>query len=180
MKNVCRIGLLAFVGTLVAAFAVGAGEQKSTSLEKRLLGAWSLASNVLVDQDGKKSEPYGADAKGTVIFSGKRVALMITRAELPKFASNNRTTGTAEENKAAVAGTIAYFGSYEVNEAEKVLTMHLEGCTFPNWAGTDQKRNIELTGDELKFINKSPSMGQGLITVTWKRIKEPQKTASAK
>jgi hypothetical protein len=32
------------------------------------------ASNVL-DQDGKKSEPFGADAKGTVVFtSRKRVA----------------------------------------------------------------------------------------------------------
>ena len=55
--------------------------------------------------------------------------------------------------------------------------MHLEGSTFPNWVGTDQKRTLELSGDELKFINKNPSMGQGVVTVTWKRVREGRTTA---
>lgn len=176
MKNMCRTALVSLV-TVFFSFGTGAAEQKSTSLEKRLVGSWAMAANVL-DQDGKKSEPFGPGAKGTVIFtSGKRVAVIITRADLPKFASNNRTTGTPEENKAAVAGSIAYFGSYDVNEPEKLLVMHLEGSTFPNWVGTDQKRTLELSGDELKFTNKNPSMGPGVVTVTWKRIQEPRKTA---
>jgi hypothetical protein len=114
-----------------------------------------------------------------ILTSNGRVILVITRADLPKFASNNRTTGTPEENKAAVAGSIGYFGTYAVNEADKTLVMHVEGSTYPNWAGTDQKRTIELSGDELKFINQNPSMGQGTVTVTWKRVKEGRTTASA-
>lgn len=31
--------------------------------------------------------------------------------DTPKFASNNRANGTAEENKAAVAGGIGFFGT---------------------------------------------------------------------
>ena len=177
MKNMCRTALVSLVTVLLPAFASHAAEQKTTSLEKRLVGAWAMTGNVL-DQDGKKSEPFGPNAKGNVIFtSGKRVAVIITRADLPKIASNNRTTGTPEENKAVAAGSIAYFGTYEVNDADKLLTMHLEGSTFPNWAGTDQKRTVDLSGDELKFINKNPSMGQGVVTVTWKRIKEARTTA---
>jgi hypothetical protein len=45
----------------------------------------------------------------------------------PKFASNNRATGTPEENKAVVQGLIAFFGTYSVNEADRTFTMHVEG-----------------------------------------------------
>jgi hypothetical protein len=180
MKTISRTALPALAAVALVAFAAhGGGNQKKGSLKQQMLGTWTLVSNVL-DQGGTKSEPFGSDAKGNVFFtSNGRVALIITRADLPKFASNNRTTGTAEENKAAVAGSIAYFGTYTVNDADKTLVMHLEGSTYPNWAGTDQKRGLELSGDELKFINQTPSMGPGTITVTWKRVKEARQTASA-
>ena len=38
--------------------------------------------------------------------------LILQRATLPRFASANRMSGTAEENKAVVQGSIAYFGTY--------------------------------------------------------------------
>ena len=37
----------------------------------------------------------------------------------------------------------------------------------------------DAAGDEMKFINQAPSMGAGTVTVTWKRVKEGQATASA-
>jgi Lipocalin-like domain len=178
MKNMCRTAPVALVAVVFFAVAVHAAEnEKGSSLAKQVVGSWTLTSLVL-DQDGKKSEPYGPGPKGTVIFtSNGHTAVVITRAELPKFASNNRTTGTPEENKAAVAGSIAYFGTYEVNEADKAVSTHVEASTFPNWVGSDQKRMVELSGDEMKFINKNPSMGQGVVTATWKREKGPRKTA---
>jgi hypothetical protein len=178
MKTIFRMALATLVAVMFASHPAHAADtQKNGSLAKQIVGAWTLTSLVL-DQDGKKSEPYGPGAKGTVMFtSSGRTAVVITRADLPKFASNNRTTGTPEENKAAVGGSIAYFGTYDVNEAEKVLTTHVEGSTFPNWAGTDQKRTLELAGDEMKFINKAPSMGQGVVTATWKRVSEGRTTA---
>ena len=48
-------------------------------------------------------------------------------------------------------GSIAYFGTYSVSETDKVITFHLEGSTFPNWKGADQKRFIKLSGDELTW-----------------------------
>jgi Lipocalin-like domain len=179
MKIGIRVALPAVAALALVAFASHGGNQKSGSLQQQIQGAWTMVSNVL-DQGGNKVEPYGPDAKGSVILtSNGRVILVITRADVPKFASNNRTTGTPEENKAAVAGSIAYFGTYTVNDADKMLVMHLEGSSYPNWVGTDQKRTLELSADEMKFINQSPSMGQGTVTVTWKRVKEGRKTASA-
>jgi ABC-type uncharacterized transport system substrate-binding protein len=42
---------------------------------------------------------------------------MVVRSDLPKFGSNNRMSGTPEENKAIVQGSIAYFGTYSIDEA---------------------------------------------------------------
>ena len=180
MKTICRTALPALAAVALVAFAShGGSNPKTGSLDKQLLGTWTMVSNVL-DQEGKKTEPYGPDAKGSLMFaSNGRVMLIITRTDIPKFASNNRTTGTPEENQAAVAGSIAYFGTYRANDADKGLSMHVEGSTYPNWVGTDQKRTLELSGDELKFINKAPSMGAGTVVVTWKRVKDGHVTASA-
>jgi Flp pilus assembly pilin Flp len=181
MKKIYGTALAALVAVALVAFASHGGDrnQKKSSLTQQVQGSWTMVSNVL-DQGGNKTDPYGPAAKGSVMLtSNGRVMLIITRADVPKFASNNRTTGTPEENKAAVAGSIAYFGTYTVNDADKMLLMHLEGSTYPNWVGTDQKRTLDLSGDEMKFINQNPSMGQGTVTVTWKRVKEGRATASA-
>jgi len=180
MKTICRTALPALAAVAFVAFAShGGSNQKTGSLQQRVQGTWTLVSAVL-DQEGKKSEPFGPGPKGSVILTNNgRFALIITRTDVPKFASNVRTTGTAEENKAAVQGSIGYFGTYTANDADKALILHAEGSTFPNWAGTDQKRTIELSGDELKFVNPNPSMGPGTVTVTWKRVKEGRATASA-
>ena len=72
-----------------------------------------------------------------------------------KFASNSRDQGTPEEYKAVVQGSLAYFGTYSVNGADKVINVQVEGSTFANLIGmVDQKRIIaSLTDDELKFRN---------------------------
>ena len=49
-------------------------------------------------------------------------------------------------------GTIAHFGRYSVNEADKTIILHIETSTFPNWNGVEQKRPFTLTGDELRWL----------------------------
>ena len=80
--------------------------------------------------------------------------------------------GQSSKEQLVGAWTLAYFGTYSVNEPEKVINLKLAGTTFSNLlAGGDQKRIItSLTQDELKFTNpKSPS---GVtLEVVWKRAK---------
>ena len=142
------------------------------SLKERLVGTWRIASVDNVRDDGSKVEAFGPNPKGIVIYTADgHFALWIARSSLPKFASSNRDKGTPEENKAVVEGSIAYFGTYSVNEADKVITAHIEGSTFPNFDGTSQKRLVtSLTADELRFINPAPSTG-GTLQLVWKRAK---------
>lgn len=138
---------------------------------KELVGSWTLIS-VTVNRDGEKVEPFGPNPKGTMTFdSGGRFSIIVTRSDLPKFSSNNREMGTSEENKAIAQGSIAYFGTYNVNEGDRMFVVHVEGSTYPNFVGTDQKRIFAIAGDELKYTNSNRSAGAGVALVVWKRAK---------
>jgi hypothetical protein len=160
---------LVFLGVVLRA-GDAIGQQKS--LKEQLVGTWKLVSVDNVRDDGSKVELLGPNPKGVVIYTSDGLfALVNTRSDLPKFASNRRDKGTPEENQAVVQGAVAYFGTYAVNEAEKAITVQIEGSTFANLIGTDQKRLVtSLTADELKFSNPAPTVG-GTTQSVWKRAK---------
>jgi hypothetical protein len=141
-------------------------------LHEQIVGSWTYLSADTVRPDGSKVPTFGPNPSGLVIFGndGRYVSLVV-RSDIPKFASNSRTSGTQEENKAAVEGGIATFGKYTINEAEKILILQIERSTFPNWNGTEQKRPITITGDELKYIVPTASSGTGRGEVVLKRAK---------
>lgn len=146
-------------------------QQGPASLAQGIVGTW-MAVSQYVDQGGKKLEPFGPDPKGTVVYDAQgRFVLVLQRATLPRFASNNRLTGTAEENKAIVQGSIAYFGRYSVDEKAGKLKLHYDGSTFPNWDGEDQTRNIELSGDELRIVSPMSAVGGGTVHLVLRRAK---------
>jgi len=94
---------------------------------------------------------------------------VLTRSDLPKYASNNRLTGTAEENQAAVRGALAQFGTYTVNDADHSLMLHIVGSSYPNIVGVDRKFIITAaTKTELKWTVPAATTG-GTVTVVLKR-----------
>jgi hypothetical protein len=138
------------------------------SLKEQLVGGWALVS-VTSEQDGKKVEPYGPAPRGYMtIGTNGRFSIQTFRPGTPKFASNDRTKGNAEENKAVVQNSVSYFGTYEIDEEKRIMNIHIEQSTFPNYDGEYQKRFLDLTGDELKFTNPSSTTG-GTLVVIWKR-----------
>lgn len=106
-----------------------------------------------------------------ILTPDSRFSIMLMRASLPTFASNNRAKGTVEENQAVVQGSIAYFGSYTVvSEKEQIVNLRIEGSTFPNWDGEDQQRVMTVVGDELRVINPTAAIG-GTAHIVWRRAK---------
>ena len=168
MKRVYKLtrgtlGLL-FLGVALAAGAACA--QTATDL----VGTWTLVSAV-VEQGGTTTDTYGPHPHGILtVDADGRYVLVIVRADLPKVASNNRTTATPEENKAIVQGSGAHFGTVSVNTADQTLTFKIATSTFPNWDGTEQKRPFTVTGDALQYTVATAS-GGGTATVVWKRAK---------
>jgi hypothetical protein len=137
---------------------------------KDLLGTWTLVS-ITMEKDGKKADLFGSNPQGQETRAANGlVSVIITRSDLPKFASNNRQSGTPEENKAVVQGSIAYFGTFTVDEVAKTVTYHLESCSFPNWSGIQRISTFNISGDELTFPNPVSSIGVS-DQVVWKRAK---------
>jgi hypothetical protein len=163
------------VSLLILGVALPAGDAvaQHKSLKEQLVGTWKFVSSHNVRNDGSRLDLYGPNPKGILIYtSDGHFALVNTRSDLPKLASNSRDRGTPEEYKAVVQGSLAYFGTYSVNEEDKVITAQIEGSTFANMiGGPGQKRVItSLTADELKFTNPASTSGATLELV-WKRAK---------
>ena len=133
----------------------------SGAAAKDLVGSWTL--NV--------AGGFGVNPKGYVMFDANgHFGALLMRSDLPKYASKRRTQGTAEEYRATVRGMIAYYGTYSVNGTDVML--HIEGSSFPDWNGTDQKRtNLSITGDEMRWTQPTTSGGGQPAETLWKRAR---------
>ena len=136
---------------------------QQATLKDQLVGTWTMVSS---------TARFGTNPKGQMILlPNGRYSFMISRVDVPKFAANNVTQGTAEENAAVVKGVIANFGTWSVDEATKTLTTNVEASTYPNLNGGNQKRVISsLTADELKYSNPTSAAGT-VDEAVWKRVK---------
>ena len=122
-------------------------------------------------EDGSRGEPCGPNPKGLMMFSRDgHFSLFQSRAEIPRLAANDRARATPEEAMAVVRDSIAYYGTYAVDEAGRSLSVTLEGNTYANLLGGPAQRRIVtvLTATELEFSNPRTPNGMTLQTV-WRR-----------
>src|SRR3954466_11694430 len=101
---------LAIIITILGSI-IGVTHAQQKPIKEEIVGAWSLVAVTAELSNGTNAEPFGANPKGTIIFTPDgHFALFQSRNELPKITSNDRTKATAEEAAAIVAGSIAYYG----------------------------------------------------------------------
>ncbi|WP_163160031.1 lipocalin-like domain-containing protein [Bradyrhizobium uaiense] len=140
------------------------------SVKQQLIGTWTLIAWEQKKADGTIVRRYGTGPKGIAFFDADgHYIITVMKSERPKYASNALWQGTPEENKDTADGTITYFGTYSTSEADRSITIHVEGSSFPNWNGTDQKRLVTIAEDQLTLTVR-PS-GSDVVDVTWKRAK---------
>jgi hypothetical protein len=140
------------------------------SLKEQLIGTWMLASWEQRKGDGTRVQRYGESPVGIAFFdAGGRYIITVMRSDRATYASGALWQGTAEENKATSDGTITYFGTYSVNEADSSIAIHIDGSSFPNWNGVDQKRIVAIAGDQLTLTVRPPT-GE-IVDVVWRRAR---------
>jgi len=163
-------GACAFIA--ISAAMVGNAVSQQKPLKDQLVGTWTLASWEQTYPDGRKDQAFGSNPKGIHTFSADgRFALVFLRPDLPKLASNDRVTPTPEEAMAVAKGAIAYYGTYTVSEADKTVTLNIEGTSYSNQIGLPQKRIVtSISADELSYENPRSTSG-GQIRVGLKRAK---------
>jgi Lipocalin-like domain len=165
----------AFVVLALSLALSGVAFAQQKSAKEQIVGAWTLVSVTSEMDDGKKGEPFGPSPKGVIIFSSDgHFSLFQSRAEIPKIVANDRAKATPEEARSIVASSIAYYGTYSIDENTKVMVVNVAASTFANVAAIpNQKRMITLlTSDELKYDNPRTPNGMTLRTA-WKRAVAP-------
>lgn len=155
-----------FAGAVSIVFLAGAVHAR---MADDLVGTWQVVSIANTAADGTITHPYGDHPTGSMIAEGNgRFVLMLLDPDVPKFASNNRVRGTAEENAAAVRGSLAYFGTYSL--VGKTAKLELAGSTYPNWTGTFLTFSISsITPDTLTW-SVAAAIG-GETQTEWRRLK---------
>jgi len=163
-------GLYAIALVTISVFPNGVFGQ-GKSLKDQIVGTWIYVSSAGKRDDGTNVPRPSLQGAVTYTADG-RFHFITTRTDAPKLASKDTSRPTPEEAMAIASGSIAYTGTYTVDEATKTIHANVETSTFPNIVGAPNQRRIVtfITADEMKFTNPRTPSGVTLEFV-WKRAK---------
>ena len=170
MNKHFSLGLFAIPLVTMAAMPNGSIAQ-AASLKDQLVGTWLYVSSTGKRDDG--SNVPRPSLRGAVTYTADgRFHFIATRTDAPKYASSDSARPSQDEAMAIASGSIAYTGTYTVDEDTKTIHPDIEASTFPNLVGAPNQRRIvtSITADEMKFTNPRTSAGVTLEFV-WKRAK---------
>ncbi len=130
---------------------------------KRFVGTWKLVSIESASPDPMR----GANPIGLIYYdaAGNMAVQIMPDGDRPKWKQGE--SPTPEQAKEAIAGYVAYFGTYTVDEKARTVSHHRKGTINAGGVGVDYVRRYELTGDRLILTPvENPS-----THLTWKRVR---------
>lgn len=167
LKSNSRQLMAMCLGTMIAMSAPAVASGKNL-----VAGTWLMVS-AKANLGRENKDLFSSNPSGLLIFTEDlHFSDVLVNPEVPSFASSDRAMGTAAENKAVVAGDLALYGTYTVDEQGRFATEHVIASTFPNWTGLsrDTSRITEtVEGDTMVERLKDPGGPQ--IVIVWKRAK---------
>jgi hypothetical protein len=155
---------------MIPALPPGSAAQTPT-LKDQLVGTWIYVSSTGKREDG--SSVPRPSLQGAVTYTANgRFHFITTPTDAPKYASNDSARPSPDEAMAMASRSIAYTGTYTVDEASKTILANVETATFPNLVGAPNQRRIvtAINADEMRFTNPRTPAGLTLEFV-WKRAK---------
>ena len=114
--------------------------------------------------------PLGTDARGSLVYTaGGWMTAHVCAADRTALPTQELRGGSDAARAAAFASYVAYCGPYEV--VGDVVVHHVTMSLFPNWVGGVQRREFELTGDELVLRTPPLEVGGSLLVneLRWQR-----------
>lgn len=167
-RHALAVGLLALV-TVAVPSTCGAAE--TTSLRDQLVGTWIYVSSTGKRDDG--SNVTRPNLRGAVTYTADgHFHFITTPIDAPNFASGDTTRPSPDEAMAMASRSIAYTGTYTVDESTRTIIPTIETSTFPNLVGAPNQRRVvtSIGADEMRFTNPRTPSGVTLEFV-WKRAR---------
>ena len=147
------------------------GVAQGRSLKDQLVGTWIFVSSTGKRDDGSSVQRPSLQGAVTYTADG-RFHFITTRVDAPKYASGDPARPSPDEAMSIASGSLAYTGTYTVDENTKTIHANIETSTFPNLVGAPNQRRIitDISADEMKFTNPRTPTGVTL-EIVWKRAK---------
>ena len=144
---------------------------QAPSLRDQLVGTWIYVSSTGKRDDGSDVPRPSLQGRVTYTADG-RFHFITTRTDAPRYASSDPSRPSPDEAMAVASGSIAYTGTYTVDEGTRTIHADIEASTFPNLVGAPNQRRIvtAISGDEMRFKNPRTPAGVTLEFV-WKRAR---------
>jgi len=135
-----------------------------------LVGRWRLLSWSARDEDGEVTYPFGEKAEGTLVYTADgwlTVALAV--GDRPNLSTEDLIGGSDDERAEAFSTYIAYSGTYEVEG--DVVVHRITMSLFPNWVGSERRRHVDLSADELVLTTPPMEVGGDVLVseLRWTR-----------
>jgi Lipocalin-like domain len=115
----------------------------NSDVARRFVGAWRYVGATV---DGKPDAARGANSKGIILYDlSGHMAVHVTPEKPPKSVGVELSPADA---KVALAGVVAYFGAYSIDERAGTVTHHKHASVQPGDGG-DVVRAYEFAGERL-------------------------------
>lgn len=143
----------AMAAGLLSAPAIALGQ----ALKDQIVGAWRTVS-IYNEQGGVKQNLYGDKPVGLTVFDRSGYVIQyLSKPDVPKFGANNRLKGTDQEYRTVMQSIITGFGTYTVDG--DTVSIKWVASSYPNRAGTTEKRTYKIKDDQMSAVNPSASSG---------------------
>ena len=167
-RHALVVGLLALVMVPAPSARVAA---ETASLKNQIVGTWIYVSSTGKREDG--SSVPRPSLKGAVTYTADgHFHFITTPVDTPNFASGDPARPSPDEAMAMASRSIAYTGTYTVDESTRTIIPTVEASTFPNLVGAPNQRRVvtSIGADEMRFTNPRTPAGVTLEFV-WKRAR---------
>lgn len=132
------------------------------SLKEQISGAWTLTLGSEQLSDGRKVVPWSAGE--LFLDPSGHFAFFVFGKDRPK------AEGVADP-RVPVGPMVAYYGTYDVDEAAKKVTYHVTVASAPAFNGAIRAQTVTMNGDRMVTTGSPVKTPKGEITPIneWKR-----------
>ena len=164
MKSFVTVYLFGMCGLLLA--QKPDGPPTALSVRNRFIGVWKLVSCERKSSGGDLSYPYGEKPIGRITYDkAGRMSAQLMRSERRSLSGATLRTASPRE-LGEVLGFVAYFGTFDIDEATRTVIHHVQASLVPSFVGTDLKRTYEFAGNQLILTARTDD---GALRLIWER-----------
>lgn len=132
---------------------------------RRLLGGWRLVSAFA---DGKPTFARGVNPTGILFYDATGWMSVHIQGDHPPLDLAPGAEPTPEQALHQIKIYNAYFGTYTVDEAKKIIVHHRLGSVNPGWRRQpDYVRAYEIVGDDRVILRPVGNRNE----LVWERLK---------